>query len=75
LLKREYGRDLCFYGGISAQKTLPFGSPDQVREEVCHLVDMMGRDGGYIVAPAIHIQTDTPTANVVALLDTLQERQ
>ncbi|MDI7276337.1 MAG: uroporphyrinogen decarboxylase family protein, partial [Anaerolineae bacterium] len=47
-LKAEYGRDLCFYGGIDVQHTLPYGSPTEVRAEVRGRIETLGRDGGYI---------------------------
>jgi len=70
-LKREYGRDLCFAGGISTQYTLPFGTPEQVRGETLKCIDVMGEGGGYVAAPAKPIMPGVPLANAVALLDTL----
>jgi len=69
VLKREYGDRLCFEGGISVQRTLPFGTPEDVREEVQARIDVLGRDGGYILGPSHAIQAGTPPENVVALFD------
>jgi uroporphyrinogen decarboxylase len=51
-LKAKYGHHLCFAGGISTQHTLPYGTPDQVREETMRCIEVMGKGGGYVVAPA-----------------------
>jgi uroporphyrinogen decarboxylase len=74
-LKREYGRDLCFYGGISTQQTLPFGTPDDVRAEVRERVEIMAQDGGYIIAPGITVLADTPLENVLAFVDAVQHQE
>ena len=68
-LKREFGRDLCLVGGISTQKTLPFGTPQQVRDEVKTCLDVMAEGGGYIMAPAKAILPGVPVENAVALLE------
>jgi len=70
-LKRQYGRHLCFAGGISTQHTLPYGTPDQVRAETRRCIELMGRGGGYVVAPAKPILPGVPLANAVALIDTI----
>jgi len=69
-LKREYGRDLTLCGGISTQQTLPYGTPNDVREEVRHKVRVLGQGGGYILEPGITLQADVPLANLVALVET-----
>ncbi len=70
-LKRDFGRDLCFAGGISTQVTLPFGTPAQVRDETLRCLEIMGKGGGYVAAPAKPILPGVPLANAVALLDVL----
>ena len=69
-LKREFGDRLSFHGAIDIQKTLPFGSPDDVRAEVVERVRTVGAGGGYIIAPTHEIQQDAPTENVLALYET-----
>lgn len=69
-LKDRFGDRLCFEGGVSVQTTLPFGSPGDVRREVQERIQVLGRDGGYILGPAHWIQAGTPAANIVALFDT-----
>jgi uroporphyrinogen decarboxylase len=70
-LKRQYGRQLCFAGGISTQRTLPFGTPEQVRDETRRCIEVMGEGGGYVVAPAKPILPGVPLANAVALIDAI----
>jgi uroporphyrinogen decarboxylase len=69
-LKANHGHALCFAGGISVQKTLPFGTPDDVRREVQERIAVLGKDGGYILGPSHAIQAGTPPENIVALFDT-----
>jgi uroporphyrinogen decarboxylase len=73
-LKAEYGRDLCFYGGISTQWTLPFGTPADVKAEVRERITVLGRDGGYIIGPGIMVLADTPPANVAAFIEAVQQQ-
>jgi uroporphyrinogen decarboxylase len=70
-LKAKYGRQLCFAGGISTQHTLPYGTPNQVREETLRCIEELGKGGGYIVAPAKPILPGVPIDNAVALIDTI----
>ena len=67
-LKAEFGGRLAFHGGISIQRTLPFGTPGAVRREVRDRVDALGEGGGYILCTSHNIQADTPVENVQALL-------
>jgi uroporphyrinogen decarboxylase len=69
LLKEAHGARLCFEGGVSVQKTLPFGTPDEVRAEVEDRIRVLGRDGGYILGPSHYIQDGTPPENITALFD------
>jgi len=66
-LKREFGGDLCFHGGVDTQQLLPRGTPEQIRDEVRRLVEVMGEDGGYILCPAHQVQADVPAENVLAV--------
>jgi len=72
-LKRTYGDRLAFWGGISTQRTLPFGTPDDVRSEARAVRDLMADGGGYILAPAQSIQSDVPPENILALLEVARE--
>ncbi len=71
-IKRTYGDDLTFYGGISIQRTLPFGTVMQVRDEVRRLLDEVGRQGGYIASPSHDIPGDARPENIAAMIDVLQ---
>ena len=67
-LKREFGRDLCFFGGIGTQQLLRAGTPDEVRCAVHKAKSVLGERGGYILGPGITIQGDCPLENVLALI-------
>jgi uroporphyrinogen decarboxylase len=69
-LKREFGRELTFSGGVSTQGVLPHGSPAQVREAVSDAIRAFGRGGGYICGPDHTVLADVPADNLVALIDT-----
>ncbi|HEX2394019.1 MAG TPA: uroporphyrinogen decarboxylase family protein [Bacteroidales bacterium] len=71
LLKEKYGNELCFFGAIPVQSTLPLGTPQQIHKEVDHLKNTLGKNGGWICAPTHHLQLDTPMENFRALLDAL----
>ncbi len=72
-LKLEFGKDVCFWGGIDTQKVLPFGSPQDVAQEVRDRIEDLGRGGGYVVASVHNIQSEVPPENVVAMYDTVRE--
>lgn len=68
LLKRKYGKDICFYGGVGTQQTLRFGRPEDVRREVAGLKRRL--DGtGFILAPTLQLMEDIPVDNVLALIE------
>jgi len=69
-LKRDFGKNLCFHGGVDNQRILSFGTPREVRMEVRHCIDALARDGtGYILAPCHNIQPITPLENIIAMYD------
>jgi len=72
-LKRLYGNDLAFSGGVDVQTILPSGSVAQVKEYVKRLLDTLGSDGGYILGPTHLIQIGTPPENVVAMVQAVHE--
>jgi uroporphyrinogen decarboxylase len=69
VLKRRFGDRLVFHGSISIQRTLPFGTPDDVRREVQERMETLAPGGGFIFCTAHNIQADTPIENVVALFE------
>ncbi|HOV22612.1 MAG TPA: uroporphyrinogen decarboxylase family protein [bacterium] len=70
-IKRIYGDKLSFFGGISVQKLLPFGTPQQVKDETKKILQTIGKGGGYIASPSHDIPKDVPVENIVALIETL----
>jgi len=68
-LKNTYGNDLVFFGGIDIQQLLPFATPQIIRDEVRRRIEILGKNGGFIVAPAHNIQPDTPVENIIAFLE------
>ena len=73
-LKKEYGKYLTFWGGVSTQKTLPYGTPADVRAEVRDRISVLGKGGGYIVAPSHELQRDVPLENMLAFIDEVQNQ-
>lgn len=68
-LKQEYGHELTFDGGIDTQELLPHKRGDEFEQETRAILRMMGRSGGYIMAPAHAIQVDVPLDNVLKLYE------
>jgi len=71
----RYAGRLAFYGGLSIQKTLPFGSADEVRDEVKHRLGLARKYSGYIVSPSHDMPPDIPVENVLAMLETLMDAE
>ena len=71
-MKRRHGQEITFFGGISTQKTLPYGTVANVKDEVKRLIERVGRDGGYIAAPAHDIPKDAKPQNIAAMIDVLR---
>jgi len=70
-IKKKYGQNLCFWGTIDEQYTLPFGSVQKVRQEVIERLKTVGKSGGLIIGPTHHVQLDTPMENFMAMVDTI----
>jgi len=73
-LKKEYGNDLIFYGGINTQ-VLPYLNEEQTMEMVRETIRTLGKGGGYIIAPAQEIMNDVPISNIKALIKTIKEER
>jgi uroporphyrinogen decarboxylase len=69
-LKQQYGDRLIFHGAVDNQHTLPFGTAEEVRQEVIENIKILGDGGGYILAPCHNIQPNTPLENVITLYET-----
>ena len=72
-LKKEFGRDLTFWGGSCDNAILAFGSPAEVREETKRRIDSLAPGGGFIFAPIHIIQSVVPVKNLIAWWETFQE--
>ena len=73
-LKQEYGKALTFWGGgVDTQKTLPFGTPEEVRKEVRERIEIFGADGGFVFNTVHNVQAGTPPDNLVALYEAVRE--
>lgn len=66
LIKQEYGQKLCFWGAIDIKEALQ-GDVNRVAEEVKTRIGLLAKGGGYVLAPANHLQPDIPALNVIAL--------
>ena len=69
-LKDTFGNDLVFWGGgVDTQRTLPFGTPEEVAQEVAERIDVFAPGGGYVFNPIHNVQYGTPPENIVAAFD------
>jgi len=73
-LKETYGKHLTFWGGgIDTQKTLPYGKPQQIREEVLRNCEIFSKDGGFVFNSIHNIQADVTVENIVAMIEAVHE--
>ncbi len=73
-LRETFEQRLAYYGGVSTQTTLPFGTPDEVRAAVAACVRRLAPQGaGLLLAPSHRMMTDIPMANVTAMLEAFRE--
>ena len=72
-LKKRFGQDIAFLGGIGVQTVMPFGTPQEVRSAVRQLIQDAGQGGGLLVAPAHLIEKDIPLENVEAFVQAVYE--
>jgi len=74
MLKEKFGDKITFWGGgVDTQKTLPFGTPDEIRRQVRQRIDIFGRDGGFVFNPVHNVQAGTPAENLVALYEAVRD--
>jgi uroporphyrinogen decarboxylase len=73
-LKREYGKDLVFWGGgVDTQRVLPYGTPEQVHDEVKRRIEDLAPGGGFVFSAVHCIQSDVPPQNIQAMWEALRE--
>lgn len=74
MLKEKYGDKLVFWGGgVDTQQTLPFGTPEQVRQQVKERLDILSKGGGYVFAPIHNVVAKTPVENLIAMYEAVKE--
>jgi len=74
-IKKTYGNQLSFWGAISTQALLPFESAKNVKTETKRIMEILGKDGGYIAAPTHALPYDIPCENVIAMLDAFENQE
>jgi uroporphyrinogen-III decarboxylase len=73
-LKRRFGDRLVFWGGgVDTQRTLSFGTPEEVRREVRERIRAFSPGGGFVFNPVHNVQPGTPVENLIAMFDALRE--
>lgn len=73
-LKSRYGDNIVFWGGgVDTQKTLPFGKPEDVKNEVLKRCEIFSENGGYVFNAIHNVQANTPTENIAAMLEAVRE--
>jgi uroporphyrinogen-III decarboxylase len=73
-LKEQFGREITFWGGgVDTQKTLPFGTVEEVRNEVAERIEIFGKNGGFVFSAIHNIQVRTPVENIIAAFETARD--
>jgi uroporphyrinogen decarboxylase len=72
-LKKQFGKNMIFCGAIDTHRVLPFGTPEEVRAEVKRVIQILGKDGGYMLASVHTIMPDVSAENVLAMVDAAVE--
>lgn len=73
-LKKEFGKDIVFWGGgVDTQKVLPFGTTEEVREQVLKRLEIFSPGGGYVFNAIHNVQPGTPPENLAAMFDAVNE--
>ena len=68
-VKKEFGADMTFWGGLGAQSVIPFGTPSDIYKEVSELRETIGKGGGFILGPSKDPPPETPIENLTALIE------
>lgn len=72
-LKAQFGDRLCFWGGIDVQRCIPFGTVQEIQAQVRQCIEDAASGGGFIIAPAHIIPSETSAENVIAFFDAVQQ--
>ena len=72
-IKKEWGDQLSLVGAVSLQRTMPFGTVDEVQAEVRKLIEVCGENGGYVMGPANGFTIDIPLENIVAMYEAVPD--
>lgn len=72
-LKRRFGKQIVFYSNLCNQTTLPYGTPEQVRQDVIQKIHALAPGGGYVISGGHNIQADVKPQNILALFDAARE--
>lgn len=72
-LKKRYGKNIVFCGAIDTHRILPHGTPEEVRQEVKRVIELLAPGGGYMVASVHTIMNDVPPENILAMVDAVEE--
>ena len=73
-LKDEFGDQLVFWGGgVDTQKTLPFGTPKEVYNEVRNRIEIFNRNGGFVFNSIHNVQSNVPTENILAMFNAIND--
>lgn len=73
-LKAEYGDQIVFWGGgVDTQQTLPFGTPEDVKNAVLEQCEILSKQGGFVFSSVHNVQANTPVENIVAMIDAVQD--
>ncbi|WP_069999792.1 uroporphyrinogen decarboxylase family protein [Cellulosilyticum sp. I15G10I2] len=74
MLKSQFGKHVAFWGaGVNTQRTLPFGTPEEVRKEVLEICKIFSKDGGFVFNTIHNIVAKTPVENVVAMIEAVKD--
>lgn len=74
-VKNTLGQRLSFWGGISTQRLLPFAEPDEIQKETVRILNILGKNGGYIAAPTHAVPGDVPPENIMAMLEVFAHQE
>ena len=73
-MKKEFGQDIVFWGGgVDTQTTLPFGTPDEVYQQVRERIDIFAPGGGFIFNSVHNVQSNVPVENILAMFRAIRD--